>query len=131
MLSAMSGRGYPGCDGTRAADSCGPRARAFFVPASRQHQPYGRRMMSAACTTIDIAKHLVAEHDRREYESAGVAGSRVAEPVDAQGRGGVGEWPVAQQRPAGVGQDHSFGVGVALDFLAELLGPARSASARP
>jgi hypothetical protein len=100
-------------------------------PASRQHQPYGHRMMSAACTTIDIAKHLVAEHDRREYESAGVAGSRVAEPVDAQGRGGVGEWPVAQQRLVGVGQDHSFGVGVALDFLAELLGPARSASARP
>ena len=34
----------------------------------------------------------------------------------------MGEWAVAQQRLIGISQDHSFGVGVALDLLAELLG---------
>ena len=29
---------------------------------------------------------------------------------------------MAQQRLVGVGQDHSLGIGVALDFFAELLG---------
>jgi hypothetical protein len=31
----------------------------------------------------------------------------------------VGKWPIAQQRLVGIRQDHSFGVGVALDLGSE------------
>jgi hypothetical protein len=46
----------------------------------------------------------------------------------------MGERAVVQQRLIGVGQDHSLGVGVALDILAELRGlldpPAQALTAR-
>jgi hypothetical protein len=64
----------------------------------------------------DIAKHLVAD-TTVAARGVGVSGAWVAEPVDDQGRGGVGEWPAAQQRLVGICQDHSLGVGVALDLF--------------
>ena len=70
----------------------------------------------------DIAEHLVADHHRWQHQDIGIPGARVPEPMDRQGRGGVGERAVVQQRLVGVGQDHSLGVGVALDFFSELLG---------
>jgi hypothetical protein len=53
----------------------------------------------------DIAKHLIADHDRGQHQCIGVPGARVAEPVDHEGTG-VGKWPVAQQRLVGVRQNH-------------------------
>jgi hypothetical protein len=64
-------------------------------------------------------------------QDMGVPGARVPEPVDHQGRGGVGERAVVQQRLIGVGQDHSLGVGEALDFFAELLGLLDPPAHRP
>jgi hypothetical protein len=78
--------------------------------------------MSAAWTHDHIAEHLVADHRRGQYKNVGVPGARVAEPVDHQGRGGMGQWPIAQQRLVDVGQDHPLGVAVAFDLFSEFLG---------
>jgi hypothetical protein len=42
--------------------------------------------------------------------------------VNLQGRGGVGQWAVAQQRLVGIRQGYSFGFAVALDLCPELFG---------
>jgi hypothetical protein len=46
----------------------------------------------------DIAKHLTADHDRGQHQGVGVSGAWVAEPVDDQRRGGVGQWPMASAK---------------------------------
>ena len=46
----------------------------------------------------------------------------------------MGQWPVAQQRLVGVGQEHPLGVGVVLDLFPERFGlldpPAHTLAAR-
>jgi hypothetical protein len=69
-----------------------------------------------------LAEDLVAEDDPRQHQDVRVPGARVAELVDLKWRAGVGEWPVAQQRPISLGQDRSLGVGVLRDLLPERLG---------
>jgi hypothetical protein len=66
-----------------------------------------------------VVEHLVADYDRRQHRRVGVPGARIAEPVDRQRSGGLGQEPVAEQRLVGVGQDHPLVVGVVLDLFPE------------
>ena len=70
------------------------RARRCLVGLSSS---YWLRMMSAACPTM-VAEYLIPDHDRWQHQRVGVPGARIAEPVDHQRGGRMGQWPVAQQR---------------------------------
>jgi hypothetical protein len=102
--------------------------RAYEREPSPCRCPVGQNKPSRApddvgCLNHDgVAEHLIADHNRRQHQSVGVPGARVAEPVDHQGRGRVGQWPVAHQRLVGIRQDYALGVGVALDLFPELVG---------
>jgi hypothetical protein len=79
----------------------------------------------------DTLEHLVADHHRGRHQDIGVPARGSRNRWMSRGEEGVGQWPIAQQRLIGVGQDHSLGVGEALDFFAELLGLLDPPAHRP